>query len=360
MSTRLNRALAEGERHSPDPTEVLAGIRAGVRRSRRRRRFAVAGSAGAAVLVLAGGGLLVQRLPIPPVGSTPATDGVDGVDGVAAAAAAGPVQPQPCRLGFGWLPTNLATPMWTCGPGDQRVLYPMDGGPYLRVDVDHSGWQPPLSRKGWEPVVVNGRTGRMAVKNTRALVLFPLSSGRWVGLEYGVGQPGGPRTEKLGETAKRIAEGIGETVASTVRVPFAPSYLPRGQRFVSALGGTKSGLTYREGSGRVLDRKPVQGLTEDGIPTDRPTVDYGVGYSIRWGPTGSEPTGKELGERADRDVQGLPTYLVNRGMTVIVDGFHGGQLSVSLNGPERIRPTAPTAPPTGELLQIAEGIRWTG
>ncbi|RGC69725.1 hypothetical protein C5N14_04805 [Micromonospora sp. MW-13] len=354
MSTRLNRALAEGERHSPDPTEVLAGIRAGVRRSRRRRRFAVAGAASAAVLVLAGGGFLVQRLPIPPVGATPATDRVD------AAAAAGPVQPQPCRLSFGWLPTNLAAPMRTCGPGDQRVLYPMDGGPYLRVDVDYSGWQPPLSRNGWEPVVVNGRTGRMAVQNTRALVLFPLPSGRWVDFEYGVGQPGGPRTEKLGETAKRIAEGIGETVAGTVRVPFAPTYLPRGQRFVAALGGTASGLIYREGSGRVLDRKPAQGATEDGIPTDRPTIDYGVGYSIRWDPAGSEPTGRELGERADRDVQGLPTYLVNRGRTVIVDGFHGGRLSVFLHEPEWIRPTAPSAPPTGELLRIAEGIRWTG
>ncbi|NBE81620.1 hypothetical protein [Micromonospora rubida] len=110
----------------------------------------------------------------------------------------------------------------------------------------------------------------------------------------------------------------------------------------------------------MLDRKPAQGLTEDGIPTDQPTIDYGVGYSIRWEPAGSEPTGEELGERVDQNVQGLPTYLLNRGRTVIIDGFHGGRLSVSLNGSERILPATPTAPPTDVLLRIAEGIRWTG
>ncbi|MGW1057306.1 hypothetical protein [Micromonospora rubida] len=361
MSTRLNRALAEGERHSPDPTEVLAGIRAGVRRSHHRRRFAAAGAAGTIGVALVGG-LLAGQLAFGPA-----------PEAMAPGSAARPVTPVPaqaCRLSFEWLPTGLSTPpIRTCGPGAQGVLYPMAGGPYLRVDLAAAGWQPPLERTGWDPVVVNGRAGRMAVRDSRALLLFPLPSGRWVDVEYG-----GPRAA-LRETAKRIAGGIGETVADTVRVPFTPTYLPRGQYLVALQSGTASGLTYRDGSGRVLDRQPAQGITEDGVNTDEPVIDHGIEYSIRWEPAGLGPSAMGFGKRSDRAVQGLPTYVLNRGLLMIVDDFHGGRLTLSSNATMSVPPSAPTAEPTNkavplrpssppeadrELRRIAEGIRWTG
>jgi hypothetical protein len=352
MKARLFRALAEGERHTPDAEVVLAGVRDGIARSGRRRRYATVGLAAVATLGLTGTTVLVggdeEFLPRP-------------ADSTSPSARATPVPPQECRLSLGWLPTGLSTPIRSCGPAAQSILYPMSGGPYLSVSIDQSGRQGTPTVRGWKPVAVNGRPGRTVTRATRSFVEFPLPSGRWASLEYGVGTPGGPATKGLEATARRIAEQVTEAPSGLLSSPFAPTYLPSGQRLATVTdgGGRLSGVAYRDGSG--LPSGGREGVTEDGVVTDQPTIDVDATYRITWTADAANRFPLNPDERVG-DVQGLPAYLTNQGRALVLEGFHGGQLVVSGSGPvpARLSPSPDSTVTPSELVRIAEGVRWFG
>ncbi|MFG2058194.1 hypothetical protein ACGFI9_29650 [Micromonospora sp. NPDC048930] len=356
MNARLTRALTEGERYTPDPDVVLAGVRTGIARSRRRRRYATAGLAGLAVLALTGTAVVVDRSER----SSPRPAGSPAPPAVPA---------QACGLSFGWLPEGLDEPTRDCGPRRQSVLYPMAGGPYLAVSIDQSAWQGYAKIKpGWKPVTVNGRNGQIVTRRTRTFIRFPLPSGHWVFLEYGVGQPSGKATTGLAPTAQRIAEHISEAPAGSLTVPFAPTYLPSGQRLDhigQGAGGATASVGYQDGSGRIVGSGTA--TTEDGVAIEKPYVDTGIGYGISWSSDPRNVINLAEAERAMRtertvDVQGSRAYLINQGDVLVVESFHGGQLTVSVNlpiGDPRNHPPRPSNV-SQELLRIAEGVRWLG
>ncbi|SBT51620.1 hypothetical protein [Micromonospora auratinigra] len=366
MNPRLTQALAEGERHTPDPDQVLAGIRAGITRRRRHHRYLSVGVTALTVLALTGTAVLIGRPDHRPTGvadgspanPTPRPTGRPSEEPVT------PVPPQQCRLRFGWLPTGLARPLRSCGPREQSVLYPMAGGRYLSVSIDQSGWPGPVNTRGWTPLTVHGRPGYLAVRATRAFVCFPLPSGRWVDVEYGDGQPGGPAVTGLAATARRIAEHISEQDTGPIRVPLATTYLPKGQQ-LAAVGNDSSRFTvrYQDGSGRNTG-KPITGTTEDGLTSESPRIDTGTGYRIDWSSDPRDmPSAGEL-ERYERlpDIQGRPAYLLNQGDLIVVADFHGGWLSVGLHFV--IRDVSQPGPVAGghrsQLVRIAQGVRWLG
>ncbi|RKN31673.1 hypothetical protein D7044_15295 [Micromonospora musae] len=330
----------------------MAGVRAGIARSHRRRRYASAGLAAFTLLAVSGTAVLVARPEQP--ASRPA-------DNLAANAQTGPVPPQECRLSLGWLPEGLVEPSRICGPTAQSVLYPMYDGPYLSVSIDQSGWQGPRNTRGWEPVTVNGEAGYLVTRATRTFVKFPLPSGRWVSVEYGVGMPGARATAGLEATARRIAEHISETPTESLNAPFAPTYLPPGQRLANLRrDGDGASVTYQDGSGRIIGATSTS-TTEDGVIGEFLEFDDGAGYRISWT---SNPPGDYLplkqGERI-ADIQGRPAHRFNEDGIVVVDGFHGGQLTVSTRYPVSLHRKLPKpANPTPELVRIAEGVRWLG
>lgn len=351
MNARLTRALAEGERYTPDADTVMAGVRAGIARNRRRRRYASAGVAALTVLAMGSAAALIGGSEQSPSRSA---------EGPAPNAQTGPVPPQECRLSFGWLPEGLVEPIRSCGPRTQSVLYPMDGGPYLNVSIDQSGWQGPRNTRGWKRVTVNGEGGYITARPTRAFVRFPLPSGRWVDIEYGIGTPGAKATAGLEATVRRIAEEISETPTDSISIPFAPTYLPPGQHLADVGqggGGTSLRLNYQDGSGRVVGEPMALG-TEDGVTSEYPRIDAGVGFSISWASDPAHAIPLDQGERI-ADIQGRPAYLFNRGQMVVVDGFHDGQLNVSTSypTPHQQRPPSP-GHLRPELVRIAEGVDW--
>ncbi|MCW3843181.1 hypothetical protein ONA70_24060 [Micromonospora yasonensis] len=346
MTARLTRALAEGERYTPDADAVLAGVRAGIARARRRRRYTAAGLAAFTVLALSGTAVVVGRSEL----SSPRPAG----------SATPPAVPaQECRLSFGWLPEGLAEPSRNCGPRRQSVLYPITGGPYLAVSIDQSGWQGPAKiTPGWKPTTVNGRTGQIVTRRTRAFVQFPLPSGHWVDIEYG----GGKGAPELEATARRIAEHISETPAGSLTAPFTPTYLPAGQRlaFVGQRRGSEFNVAYQDGSGRIIGSSGTA-TTQDGVIVDEIEIDSGTEYHISWRSDLGNDDPTALGERIG-NIQGHPAYLLNGGSLLTIEGFHGGELSVAANLPidERGRPRSAPAGLTSVLIRIAEGVRWPG
>ncbi|KXK62182.1 hypothetical protein AWW66_09670 [Micromonospora rosaria] len=354
MNDRLTDAFAEGERHTPDPVEVLAGVHAGIRRRRRHRRYATSGAAGIAVLALTAGIALLpadRGDPLPGSGPPPVVQ---------------EVPPQECRLHFDWLPEGLAErPARTCGPREQIVFYALVDGPYLSASIHPPQWRDRSVSTGWTETEVNGGFGQIATLPTRSFVQFVLPSGRWAELEYGHGRPGDAAQDGLDEIILRIARGVSEQTTETLRTPFALSYLPPGQHlaYVFTRNGA-TGVSYQDGSGEITEDR-IEATTEDGLPIDRARTDDGTSYGIGWAPGAGDPHAMPLTEMTRLpDIQGRPAHLTRHGDTLIIGDFHGGRLSVQMvRQAPLVVPTEPPRPDPAvirELTRIAEGVRWVG
>jgi hypothetical protein len=345
----IRDSLRESEALAPDPLAATAGIRAGIRRRHRRRT----GTAAVAVVAVAGlGGYTAAGMP-----------GLPGLPRPGTGAAAQPADGAPAyTLRFGWLPTGMTNPLVTVDQSEESWLYNATNGPsYLRVSVDKLGWKPPKAVNGWQPVTVGGRHGLEIVAPTRAMLVFPLPSGRSVSLEYGDGRPGGTADAGVRRVAERIAAGLSEGGAQPVRVRVAAGWLPAGMKVRGA--GQRHGppadvdqLTATSGTPRLTGT--AWSTTEDGVtyPAPKQAGVRQVTIAVEQESGVDEARGTRL-----PDIQGRPAYSLNQGTMVAVLNYHGGTLLVS--GPQRFvvggtRP--PAGPSLDELVRIAANVNWTG
>lgn len=382
MNARLTQALSDLERHTPDPAQVMAGVRTGIVRSKRRRRYGTAAATVATVLAVIGGALNVGSLGLHP---RPRIAGPLSLEVPTPTPTPTPTPGQTItsapmkkchQLRLDWLPAGLSTPpIRSCDSEATSVLYPLIGapngsgspGPYLRVELDNTDWQPPLDLPGWTRVTINGRAGRVATRPTRTMLRFPLPSRQWVSIEYGLGMPGGKSQRGLAAIATRIAEHATEAPAATIRARFAPTWLPDGLTLRSITAGPSGEtVTYTDGPGRTAE--PTRITTEDGIVDVDRWASPDNDISISWQPDGRQPPRTDGTERLP-DIQGLPAYFGFGAVTVL--GFHGGSLDVQ--GHSRRTAPSPSATaqpgPSGpvpsyvdrdELVRIAAGVRWLG
>jgi hypothetical protein len=338
VETILAEVLADRERHTPDPDEVLRRVSA--RTARRVPHRLVVALAAVVVLVLAAAvaAVVLQRRSEPPA---------DPGEPVR------PVQEVRSDLRFGWLPDDLAAAasreFGTQGDG------PPAKQPYLISSVYAVDEAPVLGEPGWQSFEVGGRPGRIVSRPTRSIADWRLPSGRWAHLEVGYTdhlEPGN-RQPGVENDLRRMAASATETEPTTTTARFALPYLPPGCVVVSVGRGTYDVEDDTVEISRIPPDAERVDTTQDGIVDDlwsQQRSMFGV-LTVIWTPgtDGFDRTGAGLVREAP--VQGLAAWHDSSGLRLLVPGFHGGILEL-----RRLtdRVTGP------ELHKVAEGLRWTG
>jgi hypothetical protein len=339
VNAQLIAAFEESLDIAPDPGDVLAGVRAGIRR-RRRTRSAVA---ALAMVLLTGVALAWPAAP-------PRSDGVI------------PVGNWPTTFAVGWVPDGL-TLLTTNSTAFQEARTYSSGSATLTIQVDDADRSPLTELPGWTGFEVAGRPGQEISRPTRTLIRFTFPSGRLVEVQYHQESGDGPDQTALRVGAERVSAALRETGAAPVRARFAPTYLPKGQRII----GFEAQEPAAKGEGAIiaaagsLTPRPAEVSTEfDGIVREQRAVDLGVGVTIQFA-LNREPTEYDEPIAA---IGGRPAYLTNKAVVVVSD-FHGGWLQVIPTVDGLSPPLMPATDlfrllPVDELVKIADGVRWTG
>jgi hypothetical protein len=339
VNAQLIAAFEESLDIAPDPGDVLAGVRAGIRR-RRRTRSAVA---ALAMVLLTGVALAWPAAP-------PRSDGVI------------PVGSWPTTFTVGWVPDGL-TLLTVSSTAFQEARTYSSGSATLTIQVDNADRTPLTELPGWAAFEVAGRPGQEISRPTRTLIRFTFPSGRLVEVQYHQESGDGPDQAALRVGAERVSAALRETGADPVRARFAPTYLPKGQRIV----GFDAQEPAANGEGAIiavagsLAPRPAEVSTEsDGIVREQRSVDLGVGVTIQF-LLNRKPTDYD---ELIAPIGGRPAYLTNKAVVVVSD-FHGGWLEITPTVDGSSPPLLSADDifrllPPAELIKIAEGVRWVG
>lgn len=323
MKTQVLAALEESLAATPDPTDVLRGVHAGIARRTRRNRSLRTGFTIAFILIVS---LVVGS--IAPQSRERAPAGI-------------PVGEWRNTIRPTWLPAGFVAQAFTVTRTKESIQYHSRDA-NLSISVSAASPLEELDPQAWRPIEINGRSASEFFDPRFVELVFQLPSGRWAKIGLSSTQPpnSGPAPEPR-EDALRIARSLEETGDLRLRTSFVPSYLPADQHVV----GVKSTIFLPAGFGTIVCAVAGQSSS----------------LSISLTNVVMSKSGNGIVQIAD--IQGRSAYWSEFAATVFVPDFHGGTLAVGAVDQAELAvgdPSLPARLPLEELVKIAEGVIWAG